>query len=118
VIQMACRSAWAAELSGGRRAACSTATPAASVLIHWQGVGDPARGGLATERAGGPGAISERSRQTRKAISPGEPGASLPGPARSSLAYRPHPCLLDPADRRRAAWLVLGGCHPLLQAGR
>jgi len=100
--------ALAAELSWGSRLLL-TATPAASVLIHWQGVAILRRGVLSAE-PWRPGAISERSRQTGKAISLVNL-ALYPGRQEfTGLPAGTPAVLIQPIGG--SGWVVLGGWSP------
>jgi hypothetical protein len=98
----------AAELTWGSRMLL-TATPAASLVVHWRGQLLLRRGVLAP-RPFMPGAICERARQTGKAISLVSlkfyPGADEFG----GLPARTPAVLVQPIGE--GGWLVLGGWSP------
>jgi len=106
------RKALLAELRLGGAGCCLTATPAASVLIHWQGWPILRRGCL-QRSAGGPRCQSARGpAKPEKAISLLVNLALYPGPA-GVTGYRPAPLavLIQPIGGGRLAWLLGGGHH-------
>jgi len=100
LIQWLCQKRWLPSLSWGA-AACATATPRASVLIHWQGVAASC-GGRVLQRSAGGRVPSARVRQTRKGDLPGEPGA-LTRAGRVHWPTGRHPCRSDAPIGRAAA---------------